>query len=52
MKADYISGDFTNLEAEGRLDWDWYTPEAALKLNVYPADKILIERYLSGVIFE
>ncbi|MFH1253721.1 MAG: NUDIX domain-containing protein [Candidatus Uhrbacteria bacterium] len=52
MKADYVSGDFSDLHDEGRLDWNWYTPEAALKLNLFPADKILIERYLSGVIFE
>ena len=52
MKADYITGDFSNLHDEGRLDWAWYLPEEALKLNLFPADKILIERYLSGIIFE
>ena len=52
MKADYIRGDFSDLLEEGRLDWKWYTPEEALKLNLFPADKVLIERYLSGIIFE
>ncbi len=52
MKADYISGEFSDLDDEGRLDWTWYTPEEALKLNLFPADKILIERFLSGIIFE
>ncbi|MFA6391280.1 MAG: NUDIX domain-containing protein [Patescibacteria group bacterium] len=52
MKADYVDGNFSDLENEGRLDWQWYTPKDALKLNLFPADKILIERYLSGIIFE
>lgn len=52
MKAEYISGKPTNLETEGRLNWNWYTPEAALVLNLFPADKVLVERYLSGVIYE
>lgn len=52
MKADYVSGELTDLHDEGRLDWDWYAPEDALRLNLFPADKILIERFLSGVIFE
>lgn len=52
MKADYVSGDLTNLEKEGRLGWDWHSPEEALKLNLFPTDKILIERYLSEVVFE
>lgn len=52
MKAQYASGDLSNLQEEGRLNWNWYTPEEALKLNLFPADKILVERYLSGTIFE
>jgi len=52
MKAEYDHGELTNLEEEGRLNWNWYTPEEALKLDLFPADKILIERYLSGIIFE
>ncbi len=52
MKADYVAGDFSDLHDEGRLDWAWHTPEEALKLNLFPADKILIERYLSGAIFK
>jgi len=34
------------------LDWAWYSPEEALKLNLFPADRILIERFLSKVVFE
>lgn len=52
MKGDYTTGNFSDLHDEGRLDWEWYEPEEALKLNLFPADKILIERYLSGVVFE
>ncbi len=51
MKADYDSGETKDLEDEGRLEWNWYLPEDALKFNLYPADKILIERFLSGEIF-
>lgn len=52
MKADYVSGQLTDLPEEKRSEWNWYTPEDALKLNLFPADKILIERYLSGIVFE
>lgn len=52
MKAIYLGGDVSNLAEEGRMNWSWYTPDEALKLNLFPADKILIERYLSGVVFE
>lgn len=52
MKARYESGDLTDQHEEGRLDWSWYTPEEALKLNLFPADRVLIERYMSGIVFE
>ncbi len=52
MKADYLSGNLTDLQDEGRLDWKWYSTTDALKLNLFPADRILIARLISGVIFE
>lgn len=52
MKANYVSGELQNQVEEGRMEWAWYIPEEALKLNLFAPDKILIERYLSGVIFE
>jgi 8-oxo-dGTP diphosphatase len=52
MKANYLSGDLTDLHKEGRLDWGWYSTDEALKLNLFPADRVLIERFISGVIFE
>jgi len=51
IKAEYESGELTDNHEEGRMEWDWYAPEAALKLNLFAPDRILIERYLSGVIF-
>lgn len=52
MKADYVSGNLTNQMEEGRMEWAWYTPEEALKLNLFAPDRVLIKRFLSGVIFE
>lgn len=52
MKTEYTSGDLADLHEEGRLNWNWYSPEEALALNLFAPDKILIERYLSGTIFE
>jgi 8-oxo-dGTP diphosphatase len=52
MKANYSGGEVRDLAEEERLNWNWFAPEEALKLNLFPADKILIERYLSGNIFE
>lgn len=52
MKADYDFGDVRDFLDEGRLEWDWYLPEEALKLNLFAPDKILIERYLSNKIYE
>ena len=52
MRADYVSGELANLEEEKRMDWGWYTTEEALKLNLFPPDKILIERFISGTIYQ
>lgn len=52
MRADYVSGKLTDLHEEGRLGWAWHDPKKTLKLRLFPADKILIKRYLSGVVFE
>jgi 8-oxo-dGTP diphosphatase len=51
MKAECIGGDFIDNKEEERTDWSWYEPKDALKLNLFAPDRILIERYLSGVIF-
>ena len=52
MRAEYLSGNFTDQIEEGRKEWAWYTPEKALQLNLFAPDRILIERYLSGVVFK
>jgi ADP-ribose pyrophosphatase YjhB (NUDIX family) len=52
MKADYSSGVASDYLDEGRLEWNWYSSQEALKLNLFAPDKILIERYLSNKIYE
>lgn len=52
MKAEYVSGELNDQHEEGRLDWGWYTVEEALTLKLFPADRVLIERFLSGVVYE
>lgn len=52
MKAEYQSGEFTNQVEEGRMEWKWSSPEESLKLNLFAPDRILVERYLSGIVFE
>ena len=51
MKADYLSGDVRDLLSEGRKNWIWMNPNDALKLKLFPPDRVLIERYLSGVVY-
>ena len=51
MKAEYEAGELGDQLEEGRLHWQWYTPEEALRLDLFSPDRILIERYLSGVVF-
>lgn len=45
--ADYISGELKDNTEEGRLEWKWMEIDEALSLNLYPAGKILIEKYMS-----
>jgi ADP-ribose pyrophosphatase YjhB (NUDIX family) len=52
MKALYVAGELTSKEDEGRLEWGWYSVDEALNLNLFPPDKVLLERYKSGVIYE
>lgn len=52
MKSEYVSGELTDQPEEGRSDWAWYTPDEALALTLFPPARVLIERYVSGVIFE
>lgn len=39
-------------EPENKVDWGWYTPEEALKLPLFAPDKVLIQRAVSGVLYE
>ena len=42
----------TVLEANKKTDWDWHDPQTALTLALFVPDKALIERALSGVLYE
>jgi len=45
--ADYVSGELTDNAEEERLGWEWVEPEEALKLNLYPAGRALLDKYLT-----
>jgi 8-oxo-dGTP diphosphatase len=40
------------MEPENKSDWGWYTPPEALALPLFAPDKVLIERSVSGVIYD
>jgi ADP-ribose pyrophosphatase YjhB (NUDIX family) len=42
----------TVMEADKKTNWGWYRPEEAVKLPLFVPDKVLIERAVSGVIYE
>jgi NAD+ diphosphatase len=46
------SGEPTVMEPDKKSSWGWYTPDAALALPLFVPDKTLIERAISGVIYE
>jgi 8-oxo-dGTP diphosphatase len=52
MKATYVAGELRDLATEGRFAWAWKPVREALALKLFPPDVILLERYLSGVVFE
>jgi 8-oxo-dGTP diphosphatase len=39
-------------EAENKSDWGWYKPEEALALPLFVPDTALIQRAISGVLYE
>ncbi len=45
--AKYKSGVLIDNIEEGRLEWKWLELEEALKLNLYPAGRVLIENYIA-----
>ncbi|MBI9082222.1 MAG: NUDIX domain-containing protein [Desulfobacterales bacterium] len=55
MKADWFSGiphDHDD-ECSFRKNWQWYLPDEALHLSeLFQPDRVLIERFLSGIIYE
>lgn len=55
MRADWISNDpLDNVDTSSiRKNWKWMFPEDALKIgNLFPPDRVLIERSLSGIMYE
>lgn len=40
------------MEPEKRINWGWYTPEEALRMPLFVPDVVLIERAVSGIIYE
>lgn len=46
--AKFVSGDLKDNQTEGRVDWRWMDPHEALKLNLYPAGRALIEAFLKN----
>jgi 8-oxo-dGTP diphosphatase len=55
MQADWVSGiprDSLD-DTSYRRNWQWYSPGDVLKLpNLFPADRVLVERFQSGIIYE
>lgn len=52
MRAVFEGGELADQKEEGRMEWCWITPEDALKLNLFEPDKVLVERFMSGIVFE
>lgn len=46
------SGIPTVMEPENKTNWGWYTPQEALQLPLWRLDRVLIERVISGVVYE
>jgi 8-oxo-dGTP diphosphatase len=40
------------MEPDKKRSWDWYPPEQALQLPLFTPDRILIERCLSGTLYQ
>lgn len=45
-------GTPTVMEPQNKADWGWHKPEEAVKLPLFVPDKVLIERALSGVLYQ
>ena len=52
MKGRVVAGELKDDPEEDRKEWGWYDPQEALDLDLFTPDRVLIERYLSGVVFE
>lgn len=48
----WSSGEPKVMETDKKTDWGWHIPSEALSLSLFIPDKALIERALSGVVYE
>lgn len=48
----WAGGEPRVMEPEKKTNWGWYPPEEALRLPLFTPDRVLIERALSGVIYD
>jgi 8-oxo-dGTP diphosphatase len=47
-----LSGTPTVMEPDRKSNWAWFSPSDALALPLFAPDKVLIERAVSGTVFE
>lgn len=47
-----FEGTPTVMEPQNKANWGWYRPEEAVKVPLFVPDKVLIERAISGVLYE
>jgi len=55
MRAEWDSGEPSLSPTEARRGWDWYDPQAIpaqVLDNLFKPDKVLLERHMSGVIYQ
>lgn len=48
----WAGGRPTVMEPDKKRTWEWHTPEKALELPLFTPDRTLIERCLSGTVYE
>lgn len=52
FEAFLASGTPTVLEPDKKANWGWYSPDKALELPLFVPDKVLVQRAVSGVLYE
>jgi len=52
FEAVLAEGVPTVLEPEKKVNWNWYEPSEAVLMPLFVPDKVLIQRAVSGVVYE